>query len=233
MQPGAILKLVAITNRTSPITPSLIFLLSGITIAILYLPLAHQPPGPRRTVLKTLPVFLFAMAAISQGQPAYLSAALLLCAIGDSALSRPGKSAFLYGLSAFALAHILYTLLFLGLSGQPLWAAFASAPLFAITMLGLALSTELWLTPYTAGLRWPVRVYILLIGAMALAALTLPINLLIVALGAAVFVLSDLLLAIGKFRASGTRSRQKTLHRAVWITYITAQALILWGFMGP
>ncbi len=201
----------------------------GLAIALAYLPMAHRPQGWFKTIVKSLPLFLFAMAAILAQAHPFLSAALLLSAAGDFALSRPGKKAFLYGLSSFALAHILFAMLFLSLSDQQLWNAFTLNTPFALIMLALALSTEIWLTPYSGSLQWPVRAYVTLIAAMALAALTLPDDMIIVAFGAALFVASDLLLAIQKFRLPSGASSPRPLHWAIWVLYIAAQAMILWG----
>ena len=94
-------------------------------------------------------------------------------------------------MAAFSLTHVLYTLLFTAISGAPLWAAFAEAPLFAVPLVGLAISAEIWLLPHTGTPRWPVRVYVALITAMMLSALTLPAIFVVATLGAAAFVASD------------------------------------------
>lgn len=199
--------------------------LGGLVAALAYLPLAGSATGPVRSLLKVLALGLFALSAWVAEGPVFLVAALIFSALGDLALSRDGRSALLYGLAAFALAHILYILLFLGQSQAALWDAFALSPLPAILMVALALSTEIWLATHTGKLRWPVTAYVALIAAMMLAALTLDAMLVII--GAALFVLSDLILALRLFRGVPSRIADWL----VWVFYIAGQALIVAGLL--
>ena len=202
---------------------------AGLLAAIAYLPLSARDPGLLRSAAKTAPLLGFAAAAYLAGAHPFLTAALLLSALGDLALSRPGPRAFNYGLAAFALAHVLYTLLFTAIAGAALWSAFAEAPVFAVATVALALSTEIWLAPYAAHLRWPLRIYVALITAMMLAALVLPGAYLATTLGAAAFLASDLLLALQMFRMAETSRFRAPAGWAVWGLYIGGQALIVWG----
>lgn len=198
---------------------------AGILAALIYLPMSEDAPNGPRSVVKMLPLLFFAYAAYHAGGGAFLIAGLLLSALGDFALSRSGQTAFLSGLGAFALAHLAYVVHFLALSGVPLWAAFTlNAPLavFVVAFAGLA---ELWLVPYTAGLKWPVRVYIVLITLMGLAALTLPVGTAV--LGAAFFIASDTLLAYQLFRMDPDNPLLGRVGWSVWIFYIAGQAMIL------
>lgn len=199
--------------------------LSGLAVALAYLPFAAAPSGLARSLSKTLPLGLFATSAWLAGGPAFLVAALILSAVGDLSLSRDGRPALLYGLSAFALAHLFYVLLFLGQSSSPVWDAFASSPVAAVVMVALALSTEIWLAPHTGKLRWPVAIYVGLITAMMLAALTLGAPLVI--LGAGLFVLSDLILALAIFRGVSAQ----TAAALVWVSYVAGQAMIVAGVL--
>ncbi|HGG05861.1 MAG TPA: lysoplasmalogenase [Aliiroseovarius sp.] len=218
---------------------------AGLFTALAYLPMANRAPSRLRSLLKTVPLLAFALASWFAFAPPLLTAGLFLSALGDFALSRNGRAAFLYGLSAFALAHLTYILLFLGLSGLALWDAFTLAPMLAIAMIAIAISTELWLAPYTGGLRWPVRIYVLLITGMGLAVLTLPVvtksisasgEMLIaetpamaVQIGAGLFILSDMILALRLFRLSDTHRFHGLAGWAVWVSYIAGQTLILFS----
>lgn len=204
--------------------------LAGLIVAFAYLPMTESGPSWPRSAIKTVPLLAFAGSAALAGAPPFLTAALFLSALGDFALSRRGDAAFLYGLSAFALAHLLYVLAFLGLSEAPLWTAFAAQPLLALGLALFALSSELWLIPHVGGLKWPVRAYILVIAAMGWAALTLPLGL--VTLGAGAFIASDMFLAIGRFRMTGDHPLAGPTGWAVWTLYIAGQALILSGAAG-
>ena len=93
--------------------------------------------------------------------------------------------------------------------------------------VALALSTEVWLAPHTGALKWPVRGYALIICVMAAMATLRPTPLLVSV--AALFVASDLLLAVQMFRARGTLAR--VLPWLVWPCYWLGQALILSAFL--
>lgn len=178
---------------------------------------ADQRHGWGRSALKTCSVALLALLAWSVDAPAPITLGLVLGSAGDFLLSRPGKAAFLAGMAAFAAGHLAYALAF--------WDTPSSAILLpALAMLALAASTELWLIPHTGDLRWPVRGYVAIIALMAIAAMTLPLARWPAMLGAALFVLSDLLLAIHLFRAP-----RRWLARTLWPAYWTGQALILTG----
>jgi uncharacterized membrane protein YhhN len=197
---------------------------TGLALALAYLPWAVAPPAWPRTALKTAPLLAFALAAAGAGAPPLFTAALLLSAAGDLALSRRGQAAFLYGLAAFALAHLLYVLVFTGLSQRPPWEAFALSPLLAAGLVAFGLSAELWLAPHVGRLAWPVRVYVALIVVMGLAALTLPLGLL--ALGAGLFIASDTVLALRQFRLDERDPRHRLAGWLVWVLYIAGQGII-------
>ncbi len=216
---------------------------AGLVVALAYLPMANRAPSVLRSLLKTTPLLAFALASWLAYAPPLLTAGLFLSALGDFALSRKGRAAFLYGLSSFALAHLTYILLFLGLSGVALWDAFSILPLAAIAMIVFAASTELWLAPFTGTLRWPVRVYVALITGMGLAALTLPLWVAsasapadqpmlnmpvpLVLAGAVLFMASDMILSVRMFRMGENHRLTPLAGWAVWVTYIAGQTLIL------
>ncbi len=203
----------------------LVIVALGVLVALVYFPWVNRSPSPLRSVLKTLPLVLFALAMFGAFSPALLIGALLLSAMGDLALSREGRRAFLAGLSAFALAHVAYVGLFLD-QGQPdPLAAVLARPMGALAMLGLAGSTEVWLTPHARDLRWPVRVYVLVITAMGLAALGTGDAVLIA--GAGLFILSDFLLALRMFRLAPVDPWTGPSGWGVWLFYIAGQFLIM------
>lgn len=223
------------------------FTLLGLVLAIAYFPVSTKPPSWLRSALKTLPLLCFCIAAYIARAPALLALGLFLSALGDFALSRDGRTAFLYGLSAFALAHLVFIALFLGLSGFPLWEAFAQAPVLAVAMLIFVASSELWLAPHTGTMRWPVRIYIVLITVMAFAVLTLPthvpalsmaqgetmLNLPMIGVqfGAGLFILSDVILSLRLFRMDDAHRHARRAGWAVWGLYISGQYLILTGIL--
>ncbi len=210
---------------------SAVFLVAGLLVAAAYFIWRDRPVGFARSAIKTAPLLFFSVSAISAGAPPFLSMALILSALGDLALSRRGASAFLYGLAAFALAHVFYAMVFLSLSAAHLWDSFNAHPLAALAMVATAVSTEVWLTPHVAQLRWPVRAYVLVITAMMLAALTLPATAFAAVLGAVCFVGSDLILSIEQFRLTPGSRLAARASAVVWALYIAGQGLILWGVL--
>lgn len=199
----------------------------GLAIALAYLPFTDDATSWRRSIHKTLPLMLFSLVAFASGAPAFLVAGLFLSALGDFGLSRDGDSAFLYGLSAFALAHVLYILHFLALAHTPLWDVFSAAPIPALALVALVVSTELWLIPHAGALGWPVRAYVGVIGVMGLSVLLVPFG--ASTIGAALFILSDLILAVELFRMGDGHPRKKLASYLVWGLYVSGQALILTG----
>ncbi len=81
-----------------------------------------------------------------------------------------------------------------------------------------ALSTERWLIPHTGALKWPVRVYVVLISLMGLTALGLtgvPFAL----VGALAFMASDTILAIQLFRMKEESRLQIPASVLLWLFY--------------
>jgi uncharacterized membrane protein YhhN len=180
-----------------------------------------------RSLVKTTTLLALLATALSLGQtPALILIGLGLGALGDLALSRRGEPAFLIGMAAFALGHLCYAAAFAQHAQSPGWAHI----LALAALLTLLLSTELWLAPRTGKLRWPVRGYTLVIGLMAASTILLapaPYQTTI-RLGAALFLLSDLLLALDLFVATQPQTR-KRLALTLWPAYCLGQALILCG----
>ncbi|PID36751.1 MAG: hypothetical protein CR993_03745 [Rhodobacterales bacterium] len=200
---------------------------AGFFAAIGYLFIIRQPQSAMKSAVKTAPLVIFSLLAALEGGPAFLVAGLFLSALGDLALSRPGQSMFLYGLSAFALAHLCYVFTFAAGAPDALF-VFAQAPVLAILLVALAVSTELWLIPYAKGLGWPVRAYVWIITAMGLTAAAHPAFL--VTAGAVSFIFSDMLLGLREFRFAGLEKRER-FDVWVWVFYILGQMMILRGVL--
>lgn len=190
---------------------------------------AHAGRGPTGTasVVKTSSTGALALAGWAAGAPSWIVAGLVLGAAGDFALSRPGTRWFLTGMAAFAAGHLAYVAAFLALGAE------MPGPVgwgLLLVVAGLVLSTEVWLAPHTAALRGPVRGYALVIGAMAAAVLLVPPGPGhdLMRAGAALFLASDVVLALRLFRLRDGRA-QLLASRALWPMYWGGQALILWG----
>ena len=200
---------------------------TGLALALIYLTMKDAPPSWPRSVVKTVPLTAFTLAAYFAGEQPWLVAGLALSAFGGFALSRRGEAAFLAGLSAFALAHLAYIVLFLTLSAAPLWGAFSAEPVIGSALVAFGLSVEVWLVPFVGRLRWPVRAYVLVLTLMGLAAFTLPPG--VITLGALLFIASDTMLALQLFRLEENNPLSGPLGAGVWSFYVVGQALILAG----
>jgi len=145
---------------------------------------------------------------------------LLFSLAGDVFLMLP-KDRFREGLAAFLLAHLCY--LFAFTSDTSFLAAYW--PFSCWLILGAALLRFLW-PGIPPGLRAPVVVYVLILLCMAAQANTRAIRLpgpssLLASAGATLFVVSDGLLALDRFR-----TRFRSARALVQITYFVAQWLI-------
>ncbi|WP_181178966.1 lysoplasmalogenase [Methylibium rhizosphaerae] len=180
-------------------------------------------------------VLVIAHAAGSTGDTGvrrrWVLAGLVLSLAGDVALLWP-QQGFLPGLVAFLLAHLCYLVAFtrgVRLAAQPL--AFAAYALVAGAVLSF-----LW-PGVPAPLQLPVLAYVVALAAMAAQAACwwwhargsgLDARARLAALGGALFVLSDALLATDKFQGP-------LPHASVWVlsTYWLAQWLIASSLAAP
>ena len=201
---------------------------------------ARDQVGLTGSVLKTASTGLLAVVAFTH--PTSISPliglGLAFGALGDFALTRRRKTAFLLGMAAFAAGHLAYIAAF-WLRAQTLTdtlppAALSGLSLAALIALALlVLSTEIWLAPRTGPLRWPVRGYVIVIGLMGLTSVLLvphpeTAGATYLQIGAALFILCDLLLALRLFVVPTGKTTQK-LSIALWPAYWCGQMLILHG----
>jgi uncharacterized membrane protein YhhN len=156
-------------------------------------------------------------------------AALGLSAAGDVALLREDDKGFVRGLMAFLGAHVAYVLAF-GSSRRPFGATGTAR---RVAPVAVVWATVLPVLAARAGsLRVPVALYGTAIAVMQVMALMLDERLpprarARIALGAAVFMLSDALIAARRFLLPGRYAR--TADVAVMGTYVIAQWLIADG----
>lgn len=182
--------------------------------------------GPVELVAATKPLLMPALlVALVLGLPERRSPlllwgglALVFSWLGDVLLQNPGDIGFLLGMGAFGLAHLAYIALYLGplrTRRVPAWGVILAVVWWASMVASLAL----WL----GGLLVPVAVYGLVLGAAAVSALaTRPL----VAIGAAVFLLSDTLLALDRFLPGFSVLE---LDLEIMLAYCLGQGLIIAG----
>lgn len=148
--------------------------------------------------------------------------ALALSWVGDALLLSRHASAFLSGLGAFLLAHVLYTAAFV-VGGMPLDALVV--PLLVALACGGAILR--WLLPHVpAGFEWPVTAYVVTILVMCIAAAghALTSGHWRVLGGAVLFAVSDIAVARERFVAPSGLD-----HRWGLPAYFAAQLLLAWS----
>jgi uncharacterized membrane protein YhhN len=157
---------------------------------------------------------------------------LLFSLAGDVLLIPPDQpKAFLAGLVAFLLAHLLYIAAFLHLQTSFLKSTGAPGELFAaLALVLLAAAVYAYLRPGLGRLRGPVIAYMVVISVMVHRALAIAwvhpgpaTQPLLIAVGAVLFYLSDAILAINKFRFGGELRHYKLLNLS---TYYAGQLLL-------
>ncbi len=202
-------------------TPAVLFIaVAAMSVAFIVV----QQAMPRRWgyATKPLPILLLLAGLFACGTPrdgtmrALVAAGLAASLAGDLFLVDADRG-FLAGLASFLVAHLLYVAAFLG--GVPL----APAAPYAAGYLALGVALCAWLWPRLGKLRVPVAVYALALVAMCTAACARGIadRTLLAPMGATLFLLSDGILAIDRFRVPFRAAKP-----LLFALYIAGQALI-------
>jgi uncharacterized membrane protein YhhN len=134
---------------------------------------------------------------------------------------------FLAGLGSFLLAQVMYLAAFFSTQGKNLITGSLSWALIPVAAYGAALLYYLW--DGLGDMKIPVLVYAVVILTMLSAAINRKakvnrLSFLLVLSGAILFVLSDSMIAVNKFRLPFDLARL-----AIMLTYVTAQYLIITG----
>lgn len=194
--------------------------------ASLYIVFMDQLPGHVGVGIKALPIFVlmfFAMFRLSGIWRTGMLFALLFSAGGDVllALHAIHGELFIAGLGSFLIAQLIYAGLFWTHRSSDNRRTGVAVFSFVVTAV-----TGMLIVPYTGEMQAPVMAYILAIGVMLMgtAVCDRPLNRLFV--GAFIFVLSDLLIAMNQFIVvipwAGV---------FIMITYYVAQYLIVMGVL--
>lgn len=189
-----------------PSTLQLALTLAVAISALLAIRAHYIGPGGRRQVYLFKPLttaLILALAVLTpSADPRYqfaIAVGLALSLVGDVFLMLP-RDRFLPGLVSFLLALLAYLIAFTrGLRYEA-----AALPFVAYGVVGAALFALLW-PRLSRRLRAPVAVYVVVITLMAGVALARWLELggrppLAAAVGAGLFVVSDALLALDRFR---------------------------------
>lgn len=173
-------------------------------------------------VLAALILLTFWGTGTKSGLHWVLLASVLASLLGDHRLAMAGDSALIQGMGAFALAHVGYSLVLFSLA--------PSVQIVAVAAIGmLAASTFFWLLPHTGTLRGPVIAYVGIISLMGIAAWSVaqPLTTATGALirgGAALFILSDMILSLQIFR---WQSARRVVMLSVLLPYFWGQLALV------
>jgi len=206
-------------------------ILASLIASAVYFVFTNKDRFPGRTVIKALGVGLLTVyVAISLPDPVsaaawWLVAGLAFSTLGDIFLSLDRDRMFLQGLGSFLLGHIAYVMAFvsfIALPFDPYVYDLASAAL--VLLFGGA--AYVWLFPGLGKMALPVFAYVLVIASMAVAAIFADLSSSWVVIGAILFMISDLMIAIEKFKVPFPAAGQ-----AIWASYYCAQWLIGLGLL--
>ncbi len=178
--------------------------------------------------LAVLPLALLAVHRLDGRDRVLLGGALALSSLGDVFLALRGGEHFIFGLLSFLVAHLLYIALFARHWPKPLLTARRQKLLIAVVLL-FSMVMMWWLLPLAGGLMIPVMVYYCVLTAMVVSATLAGFGGGPVAVGAVLFMISDSLIGISRFRwATGGL----TAGFLIWSTYYLAQYFIATGVIG-
>jgi uncharacterized membrane protein YhhN len=171
---------------------------------------------------------VLAAGALDDAPGRWLVVALVFGLVGDVALLGDTEERFLGGVAAFFLGHLAYLVCFvsLGMSPAP-WSALVLIVLLATSWPTRALVPTAW-RERGPRLGVPLLAYTLVISAMTVVAFLTGEPL--VAAGAALFVVSDSLIALGLAR-HGFEQPRGSAHVAIMVTYHVSQALLAIGVL--
>ena len=216
-------------------------LLLSIAAAIAYFVTRPLQPFPGSVVIKALGMAPLAVVGFrvlgraegaapqeaGRGVPdsALLATALALSCLGDVLLHLGFRRYFGAGLVAFFLAHLAYILLFVRSWPRPLRPPRRQLML-AAAVLVYGVVVTVWLSSHLGGYAVPVIAYAIAITAMTVSAILAGFSTPLVWMGAMLFVLSDSLIAAGRFRAAVPLAAY-----LIWPTYYLGQYCITVGVL--
>jgi uncharacterized membrane protein YhhN len=208
-------------------TSGLLFLVSAA--ASLTFLLAHPlNAGDWPVIFKVLSILL--LSVLGFRVDGLLGDALALSSLGDFLLgvrrlgSLDGESLFLLGLGSFLIAHLVYIALFRKYQAL-VWRKPSPARVWGVLAILAALGSMLRILRQSLGsMLIPVVVYSLVLSCMGISAMLADLATPLAGVGVLLFIASDAMIAINKFRGPFLGSEQ-----LIWITYYSAQFLILRG----
>ena len=208
-------------------------LLLSIASGVVYMVTRGVQPFPGSVVIKALSMAPLAVLAfrvlhrIDRTSPdgVILAAALMLSCAGDVFLHLSFRRYFVHALVAFLLAHVTYVVLFVRNRPRPLRPSTGQLILaFLVLVYGLLMCSWLWTG--LGRLAGPALAYAAAITAMVLSTILAGFSRPFVWIGALLFLISDSLIAAGRFMVT-----VPLIGLLIWPTYYLGQYGIAIGFL--
>lgn len=181
-----------------------------------------------KTLVKVAATALLTLWAYVLGGPWLLVTALAFGVIGDGFMSGNPKKWLLPGLLAFFVGHLAYLALFMKAPHAPIDSVNLSIAC-AVFIFSGGFILMLWKS--LEDMRWPVVAYTIIIAFMGAAAAVLDIGTPFVAIGAAMFIISDVLVALETFKIEEDARIRFFTSPLLWALYFGGQALIAYGLL--
>jgi len=197
-----------------------------------YLATRGVQPFPGSVVLKALgmaPLAVLAWRVLRRAErdrdAGILAAALGLSCLGDVLLHLGARRYFVHALAAFLLAHLAYVLLFTRSWPRPLRPSAGQLILATLVVIyALVICASIWTA--LGRLLIPALAYACAITAMVISAILAGFARPYVVIGALLFLISDSLIAAGRFRMSAPLAAL-----LIWPTYYLGQYGIAIGYL--
>jgi uncharacterized membrane protein YhhN len=204
-----------ITQSLQPYQGSVLLKVSSVApLAALAFRAPREPPAKARGV-----------GWIRDRDNVLLGLALAFSSLGDALLDIDPERLFIKGLLAFLVAHLIYILLFVRNWVWPLKPKRWQLALVAAVLIYSLLLSQ-WLAPSLGDLAGHVMFYVCVITVMAVSAILAGFSTPWVYWGVILFLISDSILAVNKFKAPVPLGGY-----LIWATYYLAQYGIAKGFL--
>ena len=201
----------------------------AVVFAIMFCVLRQRDFFALRPYIKAAMAVLLAAYCVVEPTPALyvMAAGFALSALGDFFLDLRGEKWFLPGLISFFIAHVAFVVYLFGHT-VPLskytgleWGMVAG-------LIAATLGFYIWLkSALPSDMKIPVAAYSVVITIMGIAALTTTLPSLLVPIGAVMFIASDVVLSIERFKFKFKFDKQIN-----WTLYAGGQILLAIGVVG-
>lgn len=203
-------------------------LILTIISALIFFALRWRPFFALRPIIKAAMAVLLAVYCITAQPPlTVMAAGFALSALGDYFLDLRDEKWFLPGLIAFFAAHVAFAVYLFG-HAIPLSMYTGIEWFICAALIAATIAFYIWLLPaLPRDMKLPVAAYSAVITLMGIAALTTTIGSMLVPLGALLFIASDVVLSIEKFKSNFPLAKQIN-----WALYAGGQILLAVGVVG-